>query len=134
MALMSPPIAVGDSTEVFYEFRLRERTINVQYRFYTDTEGEVELTPAGAGLRVVTATNTSNAFEGPFSRPVDTQEDLESSINNGTLASAVDARWYEFFLGSGMSNVTISAAPDTTPGGAVTYRVIVDAPGSSRLA
>lgn len=133
MALMSPPILVAASTAVFFDFAQYRLTVNAQVRFYTDAAGETELTPRGTGSRDITATNTSTAHQGAFSFPEATQT-FNSDIDNGTIAAAVDGRWYELDLGGGMQNVTLTAAPNVTPVTAVTYRIVVDAPGDSALA
>jgi hypothetical protein len=134
MALMSPPILVAASTAIKFSFSQRQASVNAQVRFYTDAAGLVELAPLGTGSRAVTATNTATAFEGLFSSPGATLSNFDNDINGGTITAAVDGRWYEIALGSGMGNLTLVAAPNVTPGTAVTYRIIVDAAGSSQLA
>lgn len=133
MALMSPPILVAASTAVAFTFSQRMPSVNVQVRFFTDAEGLIELAPVGTGSRDVTATNSATAFEGQFSDPGTTLT-FTSAINGGTLSAMVDGTWYELDLGSNMGNVIIAAAPNVTPGGAVSYRIIVDTAGSSALA
>ena len=133
MALMSPPILVAASTAVAFTFAQRQSSVNVQVRFFTDAAGLVELSPLGTGSRDVTAINTASAFEGQFADP-GTVLGFTSDINGGTLAAMADGKWYELGLGAGMGNVTIAAAPNTTPGTAVSYRIIVDTAGSSTLA
>ena len=134
MALMSPPILVAASTAVEFAFSQRQASVNAQVRFYTDAAGLVELSPLGTGSRDFTATNTSSAFQGQFSDPGTELRNFASNIDGGTLAAAADGKWYEIDLGSGMGNVTLVAAPNVTPGTATTYRIIVDAAGSSALA
>lgn len=132
MALMSPPIAVADATPVNFDFSQYRASVNVQTRFYSDAAGLVEVTP-GTGSRDISATNVSTAYEGDFSDPGTVIEDFVSAIDGGAIAGAVDGRWYELTLGGGLDNVTLTAAANTTPGTAVTYRVFVDAPGSSSV-
>lgn len=133
MALMSPPILVGASTAVAFTFSQRQSSVNVQVRFFTDTAGLVELAPLGTGSRDVTATNSSSAFQGPFSNPGTTLS-FVSDINGGTLTGMVDGKWYELDLGANMGNVILVAAPNVSPGTAASYRIIVDVAGSSALA
>ena len=134
MALMSPPILVADATAVVFRFSQRQATVNAQVRFFTDAAGLVELLPVGTGSRNVTATNSASAFEGEFADPGTTLTDFVSAIDSGTLTGMVDGTWYEFNFGSGMGNVILSAAVNVTPGGALSYRIIVDTAGSSALA
>ena len=134
MALMSPPILVADATAVAFSFAQRVASVNVQVRFFTDAAGLVSLSPVGTGSRDVVATNVASAFQGPFSFPETTLSGFVSAIDGGSLSAMKDGTWYELGLGSGMGNVIIAAASNVTPGGAVTYRIIVDTAGSSALA
>jgi len=136
MALIGPPIPVADATSVLFDFRNYQRSVNAQVRFYTDLAGLVPLSPTGTGSRDITTTNTSSGYEGAFSNPVElpTVSPFVSTIENGVIAAAVDGQWYEILLGGGMQNVTLSSAAVVTPGTAVSYRLIVDSNGDSRLA
>lgn len=134
MALMSPPILVAASTAVKFTFSQRQLSANVQVRFFTDVDGLISLSPLGTGSRDITATNTSTAFQGLFSTPGTTLENLISNIDDGVLTAAADGMWHEILLGSGMGNITLVAVANVTPITAVTYRLIVDAAGSSQLA
>jgi hypothetical protein len=129
---MSPPIAVAAATAVKFTFSQYRSLVNAQVRFYTDAAGLLPLA-VGTGSRDITATNTAEAFEGPFTSP-GTAETIVSGINGGTIVGAVDGTWYELDLGGGMQNVTLAAAANVTPGTAVSYRIFVDSPGSSALA
>lgn len=131
MALMSPPIAVADATAVRFDFSRYRDTVNVQVRFYSDAAGETELSPLGTGSRDLAITNTSTAFAGAFANPEVTQT-FDSDVVS--LAAVADGLWTEVDLGGGMNNITVTAAVDVSPGTAVTYRIIVDAPGSSAFA
>lgn len=131
MALMSPPIAVANADVVRYEFKTYRDSVNVQVVFYSDANGTVQIA-GGTGLRDITAENEAEAFEGQFADPGPEQQFL-SGMEKGSLLGAVDGRWYELLLGGGMQNVLLSAVANVNPGGAVTYRLIVDAPGSSEL-
>lgn len=133
MALMSPPILVAAATAVKFSFLQYQRSVNVQTRFYTDAAGLVPLA-IGTGARDITATNTASAYEGQFADPGTTESSFVSSIDGGAISAAVDGRWYELGLGGGMQNVTLTAAVNVSPGTAVSYRIFVDAPGSSALA
>ena len=133
MALLSPPILEAASTAVRFDFSQYRLAVNVQVRYYTDAAGTVEVTPLETGSRNITATNTSTGYEGLFRSP-GVPQTFNSNINNGTIAAAADGRWYELSLGGGLQNVTLVAAPNVPPGGAVSYRIIVDAPGDSALA
>jgi hypothetical protein len=130
MAVMSPPLAVADATPVNFSFRLWKSSVNVQLRFYTDADGTVEVGTRGTGQRDVTATNTTSAYEGPFSDPALVVPSLVSDINGGTITNMVDGKWYEIELGSGMGQLTLAAVSDVDPVGSVTYRVIAEAEGS----
>lgn len=131
MALMSDPIAVADATPTTFKFSNFRSSVNVQVRFYTDADGRVELTPRGTGSRDIVATNTSAAYSGGPIRPTEVIREFVSDINNGSLTAAADGKWYELTLGGGMGQVTLTSAPSTTPGTAVTYRVFADAEGQS---
>lgn len=108
--------------------------MNVQVRFFTDTEGMVPLAPAGIGSRNIVATNQSVAYEGNPTRSTSRLTAFQSAINNGTFAAAADATWYELGLGGGLGQVTITATANVTPGGAVTYRIFVESAGASSAA
>lgn len=131
--MMSAPIAVASATAYKFSFAGYQASVNVQVKFYTDAAGTTPLAPLGTGSRDITATNTSTAFEGQFRNPTPTQT-FDSTIDDGTITGAVDGRWYEIPLGSGMQNVTLVAVANVTPGTAVSYRLIVDTQGSSEAA
>lgn len=130
---MSPPIAVADATAVTFTFKHYLTSVNAQVRFYTDADGTTQMGTRGTGTRDVTATNTSTAYEGPFTNPTPTQE-FDSDINGGTITAMVSEKWYELDLGGGMQNVTLTAVSNVDAPGSATYRIIVDAPGGSELA
>lgn len=131
MALMSPPIAVASAALVRFSFRQFRSSVNVQVVFYSDAEGTAQIA-GGTGLRDVTAYNESDAFEGPFTDRT-AQQSFVSTIDEGTLLGMVDLRWYQLFLGAGMQNVLLSGAVNVNPGGAVTYRIVVESAGESEL-
>lgn len=134
MAMMSGPIAVASATAYKFTFSGYQTSVNVQMKFYTDAAGETALAPLGTGSRDITATTTTSAFQGSFRNPEPATQTFTSNINGGSISAAVDGRWYELALGSGMQNVTLAAAANVTPGTAVSYRIIVDASGSSEAA
>jgi len=130
MALMSDPIAVASSDPWAFTFSNYRSSVNVQVRFYTDLAGETEISPRGTGSRDLTATNIAPAYAGSQTNPTSVQK-LTSDIFNGALAALPDGLWRELSLGGGLGQVTIVAAPNTTPPGALTYRIVVEAEGRS---
>jgi len=125
MAVMSPPILVANSDAQVFQFKGSVATCNVQVRFFSDDAGTVEIAP-GTGSRDITATTLVSAYEGPAGRPTAVVTDVLTDLELGTLAAAVDGVEYALDFGSGVPNVRLVAAPNTTPGGAVTYRVYVE--------
>jgi len=131
---MSPAIPVAASTPASFTFSLRKLSCNVQFRFYTDAAGSegADYSPRGTGSRNLTATASTTSFEGSVQSPTTVfYQPFTSDIANGTFPAMPDGQWFELGLGSGAGQVTIVATPDVTPGGAVSYRVFVDADGAS---
>lgn len=133
MALMSDPIPVADATPATFKFTYFRSAVNVQVRFYTTLAAEPadQLSPRGTGSRDLTATNVSSAFSGGSTSPDEVLRNFTSDINGGSIVAMADGRWYELGLGGGMGQITLAAAANVTPGTALSYRVIVDADGSS---
>jgi hypothetical protein len=133
MALMSDPIAVADATAATFKFTYFRASVNVQVRFYTTLAAEPadQLSPRGTGSRDIAVTNVTGAFSGDSTIPTQVLREFTSDIDGGTITAMVDGKWYELALGGGMGQLTIAAVANTTPGTALSYRIIVDAAGSS---
>lgn len=129
MALMSAAIPVAASTDFVCRFTNYQQSVNVLILFYTDADGNVELSPQ-AGDRDVSVTTTQQAYAGHPNRPTEIKRDVVSSLVSGTTTLAA-GETDELLFGAGAGNATFSAAPNTTPGTAVSYRIFVEAPGSS---
>jgi hypothetical protein len=128
---MSGPIAVADATPWSFQFVNFRTAVNVMVRFYTDAAGTVDVGTLGTGSRDVTATNVSAAYQGNATRPTETMRDIACNIYNGTVTAMPDGQWREFSLGGGLGQITIAAAANVNPGGALAYRIFVEAVGTS---
>lgn len=134
MALVSPPIPVADDTPLDCELTIRRLSVNVQFRYYSDAAGTLEVVPRGGGTRDLVATNRASGFVGDFRNPTAVIAPFVSDVEGGTLSTAVSERWYELNLGSGFGQLTITAAGlGADAPGAATYRIVVDADGKSSI-
>ena len=130
MALMSDPILVAASTPWSFAFSNYRSSVSVQVRFFTDANGLVEVGTRGTGSRDLTATSVSRAYSGRSTNPTAVLS-LVSDLSSSTISALPDGQWAELLLDGGLGQVTIVAAPNVTPGGAITYRIIVEADGYS---
>lgn len=93
----------------------------MQVRFYSDAAGQTAIA-AGTGARDLVVTMQSDVYADDGYR----ERGLESDLDGGTLAGCVGGTYYEVLLADGAQNITVTASGGSDPGGAVTYRIIVD--------
>lgn len=123
---MSAPILVANATPWRFDFSGPVGSANVMIVFYNTlaaADGD-QITPYGTGSRDLTATTAFSAYRGEFRSPGEVHE-FTPNIFGGTIAAVSDGLLREIEFGSGLRNVIISAAANTTPGGALTYRIVV---------
>lgn len=120
MAVASPALPLASTDAQAFTFS-RRTVLNVQVRFYLDAAGTVPIA-AGTGSRDLTATNVTPVFV----ERVAIHAPVENAIDGGTRAGCVGGTWYLLGLGGGLQQANIAASGGVDPGGAASYRIVVD--------
>ena len=131
MSFAGPAIAVGSPVATRFNFNDRRLAVNVQIRYFSDAAGLATIA-GGTGSATLTATHSAVMFRGTRNAATDaTLIDggavVDSTFTSAAVVGAVDGEWQEFALGGGTSVIVVTPSVLVTPGGAVSYSIVVDA-------
>jgi len=125
MALASAAVPIATVDE-WQSFSINRRQIvSVQIRFYSDALGTVAIEASAGGTATLNLRTVEPVYVSP-NTPTSYRDTLTSNLSSGPLALAAGATWYAAGFGSGVQDLQMSANTIVPPGGALSYRLIVN--------